>query len=114
MKPPLSTLTAGLVLFLATNALAETHYVDVNSTNPVPPYADWSTAATNIQDAVNASTNGDLILVTNGVYRCVVVTNVLTIQSINGSAATVINGGNTNYCISLADGDAISGFTFTN
>ena len=26
------------------NALADVHYVDVNSANPTPPYANWATA----------------------------------------------------------------------
>jgi hypothetical protein len=50
---------AALLILPNVHAPAATLYVDLNSTNPVPPYADWSTAATNIQDAVDASSDGD-------------------------------------------------------
>src|SRR5437660_12807153 len=91
----LALVTIGFATFETLGAVL---YVDLNSTNATPPYADWSTAATNIQDAVDAANPSDQILVTNGVYSIgrrassdgttnrVAVTNSLTLQSVNGSA----------------------------
>ena len=47
---------------------ADTHYVKANSVTPVSPYTNWATAARIIQQAVDVSTDGDTVLVTNGVY----------------------------------------------
>jgi hypothetical protein len=100
--------------------------VDVNSTNPAPPYTDWSMASTDIQSAVNLATNGDLVLVNPGVYQsagytapdgaltCVVVSNAVTLQSVNGAAMTSINGSNTMRCLYLGPGGVFNGFTLTN
>jgi hypothetical protein len=117
-----------------TAAAATTHYVDVNGTNPVPPYTDWSTAATNIQDALDYAGSGDTVLVTNGLYqygcsgsngetnRIVVNTNI-SVQSVNGPAVTIIKGyqvpGTTNgstaiRCVYLSLASTLYGFTLTN
>jgi hypothetical protein len=120
---------------LALNVAASTLYVDPYSTRVVPPYADWSTAARTIQDAVDASAVGDEIVVMNGVYQTggrivdgamsnrVAVTKAVTVRSVNGSGVTIIKGyqapGTTNgdsavRCVWLADGATLLGFTLTN
>jgi hypothetical protein len=136
MKTRLFQLAVVFFVFFAINAPATVLYVDLNSTNPTSPYSDWSTAATNIQDAVDASANGDLILVTNGIYRTgghavngyaltnrVAVTKAIIVQSVNGSATTTIQGyqipGATNgdgavRCAYLTNGATLVGFTLTN
>jgi hypothetical protein len=115
------------VAFLNSRALAATYYVNMNCTNPVPPYIGWTTAATNIQDAIDASMDGDAIWVTNGVYAFggrdaygsnrVAVTKAVTVQSVNGFASTAIlgmtNGANVR-CAFLTNGAALIGFTLTN
>jgi hypothetical protein len=114
LKKPIS-LTV-LTLLLAVSSLpAATHYVSLGSTNPTPPYTNWVTAATNVQDAVNVAATDDVVLVTNGVYPGYVsVTNALALLSVNGPQFTIINGGGTNRCVDLTDGASLTGFTLTN
>jgi hypothetical protein len=113
-----------------------THYVDVSGTNPVPPFTSWASAATNIQDAVDAARTGDEIIVGDGLYAIggraistnqllnrVAVTNMLSLRSVNGPQLTIIqgaqapsggNGDGAVRCVYLAGGSSLSGFTLTN
>jgi hypothetical protein len=92
------------------------HYVAGGSANPAAPYASWSTAATNIQDAINAVTEaGGQVLVTNATYAPITAyNNSVRVRSVNGALFTVIDGGKSNPCASLGNGVSLTGFTLTN
>src|SRR5262249_23301307 len=103
MKIKLFVLTGTYLLALLNGLGATTRYVNVANPNPVSPYTDWATAATNIQDAVDVADNGDLVLVTSGIYtsqgrsaggamNCVVVDKAVTVQGVNAATTTVIDG----------------------
>jgi hypothetical protein len=98
----------------------------LNNSAPADPYSSWSAAATNIQDAIDVASAGDLILVTNGTYDTggrlqygiltnrVAVTKPLTLQSVNGPAVTIISGKGAMRCAYLTNGAALIGLTLTN
>jgi hypothetical protein len=102
------------------------HYVSLSSTNPLPPYTNWITAATNIQDAVGAALAGDCVVADAGVYKTggtviygqetnrVALTNAITLLSLYGSQMTAIVGGTQMRCVYVGSNSVLSGFTLTN
>lgn len=96
---------------------ADILHVDIDSTNSVPPYADWATAASNVEAAVLMTRSGDTVLVTNGTYRLtspITVTNSITIQSCNGADVTIIEGNGVARCFLLdSTASVVAGFTIT-
>ncbi|HEX4646212.1 MAG TPA: choice-of-anchor Q domain-containing protein, partial [Verrucomicrobiae bacterium] len=111
-------------------------YVAQSSTNPVAPYTNWATAASDIQSALDQVVPGQSVLVSNGVYQTggrllaaatvttnrVVVTQATRLSSVNGPAVTTIqgqrasgggDGPNAIRCVYLAGGAILDGFTLS-
>ena len=125
-------LKAALALFAVSgNAVAFVDYVSPVSPTPTAPYTNWTSAARNIQDAVDAAGPGDTILVTNGVYATggrafgssltnrVTINKPLVVESVNGPLVTVIQGNRTIgngavRCVYLTNNTTLMGFTLAN
>ncbi len=107
-----------VLLVCARSSISATLFVDLNSGNAVAPYSSWATAATNIQDAVDLTLDGDTVLVTNGVYYLseqITVTNAITVQSVNGPKYTIVDGRRNHRCFYMTTYlCAIKGFTIRN
>ncbi len=135
MKQKLILLT---VLLAALSAFSSEYYVDASRPDDSGAATNWATAKQTIQAAVDVATDGDTVLVTNGVYDIggaiapeylpgwgnmltnrVCVTNAITVHSVNGADVTVIQGASdhgTNgptavRCVYLLSGAAMEGFT---
>jgi len=111
-----------VVLLVAAPAPAVDHYVSPAGTNN-PPYTNWADAATNIQWAVNAATNGETVLVSNGTYYLtnqVDIAAAITCASVNGREVTIVDGNNyggkpvTNRCFYITAAATLDGFTIRN
>ena len=133
----------GLFTLLSVRTEAMTFYVNASNLAPVAPFTNWPTAATDIQSAIDAATDGDLILVTNGFYNTggrvvygsltnrLVINKAVTVQSINGPTVTLIQGfqdplnpnsyinpqlyyTNNVRCVYMTNNAVLNGFTITN
>lgn len=118
-------------LFLASIATASTHYVSLDGTHTWP-FTNMYTAATNIQDAIDATPYEGLVLVSNGMYQTggkllsgtfltnrVFINKKITLRSINGPSNTYIIGKKSQNssdlsatrCVFMSSNAVISGFT---
>lgn len=131
MKAQIRKAIATVSTWLSLGATAATLHVDLNSPDPTPPYTNWATAATNIQAAIDAASEVDVVLVTNGVYQAgqklipgvpspnrVAVDKAITVASVNGPEVTtiigIVSGRVPIRCAYLADGAVLDGFTLAN
>ena len=103
-------------LFAAT-FFGATNYVSLSGSH-ISPFNSWVTAATNIQDAIDAANPGNIVLVLNGFFNLkseIKVTTNIILKSVGGASTTVIDGGNVVRCLNIS-GNAftIDGFTIRN
>ncbi len=89
-------------------------YVDAGKGDDANGGASWGAAFASIQKAVDAASEGQTILVADGVYGPVVSRGkAVTIRSKNGPAACFVDGGGKESCADLANATAV-GITFRN
>jgi len=123
------------LLMIASGAFARTLYVWQDSTKPTALYKTWYYAAHTIQDAVDAASDGDIVMVHEGTYDVgstvtppayssfnrVVITKNITVESYGSTANTIISGRNAGTmrpivyvrCVYMTAGKLI-GFTLQN
>ncbi len=93
------------------------HHVSVSGSHMFP-YTNWAMAAHDIQSAIDASFSGDMVLVTDGTYAVsseICIARGITLQSVNGSSNTILDGCHTTRCFRLAHANAVvDGFTIRN
>jgi hypothetical protein len=93
---------------------AATYYVSANG-NGQYPFTNWVTASPSIPPAVSIASDGDQVVVSNGLYllsETIVLTNGILLTSVNGAEHTTIDGQGSNRCLFLSHSNAqVQGFT---
>ena len=106
-----------LWLAISGSLFATTRYVSPTGSNSAP-YTSLATAANTFQTAITACSSGDLILVDDGTYILTSKINItigITVRSINGSAAVIVDGNNATKCFEINHANAVvDGFTIKN
>ena len=87
-------------VFVINFSFAATNYVSLTGNN-ISPYDTWVKAATNIQFAVDAASDGDVVLVQTGRFvgvaedvsgSMITITKAIILKSVNGAEETTIDG----------------------
>ena len=106
--------------FSVSIAQAATRHVNASNPSPAPPYTNWATAATTIQDAIQAASSGDEILVAPGEYLAtpgailIPADKPLTLRSTQRHAA-IVDAQRSNRCFTVEGaGSRIEGFVIQN
>ncbi len=91
-------------------------HVSPNGGN-TPPYTNWAMAAQAMFDAMITAGSGDTVLVSNGTYSVevpIMLTDAITVQSVNGAAKTQLRGGGVDQVLYVsAAGAVVQGFTIS-
>jgi len=92
-------------------------YVSQNSSAPAPPYAAWDTAAHTVQEAVDAASDGDTVLVAEGEYALtnqITIEKAIVLRSEMGAGQTSLDGQWLTRCLWISNSLAVvDGFTMT-
>ena len=91
------------------------HYVSLDGGH-VSPFTSWATAATNIQAGVNATWQGEALVISNGVYFPSAEISILTNKIVMGidRENVIVNGNNSMRCFILNNGALLTTITITN
>lgn len=79
-----------------------------------PPYDSWENAASNLQAAVDAAVDGDIVVVDAGTYAPVSIGSACTVVSLRGAAETVIDAQGASRAVDILGGGTLEGFTIVN